>query len=420
MAINGSIAMPKITINELIAPVYDEMLFDILDHKHTHYVATGGRGGLKSSFFSLSIILLITSPENKNVHAVIFRKVANTLRDSVYSQMCFAIELLQMTHLFSFKVSPMEITYLKTGQKILFRGLDAPEKIKSIKAPFGYFGITWFEELDSFHGRAEIRSVLQSTMRGKDGRFWAFESFNPPISAANWCNKDLLTIDPDRLIIKTDYRDVPVEWLSQQFFDEAEKLKAVNERAYNHEYLGIPTGTGGNVFENVTIREITGDEIDTFNYFYYGLDFGYFPDCAAFVGVSYNPNQRKLYIFTELKRYKTSNLELAELLNEYINCQIIADSAEPKSISDFKSYGFNMRGCEKGAGSVEYSIKWLQSLTEIVIDNVRCPNATEEFLNYEYERTKDGEIISGYPDKNNHFIDSCRYALNSIWRKRGQ
>ena len=143
--------MPKITLNDLIIEKHDQLLFDVLDHKYTHYTLYGGRGGVKSSFIGIAIILLIT--QNPETHAIIFRKVANTLRDSVYAQVCSAISLLQMDRFFKRTVSPMELTYIKTGQKILFRGLDEPEKIKSIKAPFGSFGITWFEELDSFRGR---------------------------------------------------------------------------------------------------------------------------------------------------------------------------------------------------------------------------------------------------------------------------
>src|SRR5699024_210756 len=99
---------------------------------------------------------------------------------------------------------------------------------------------------------------------------------------------------------------------------------------------------------------------------------------------------------------------------------VTCDSAEPKSIGDYKSYGLLARGAEKGPGSVDYSMKWLQSLTEIIIDNARCPHTAEEFLSYEYERDKEGNVVSGYPDKDNHAIDMARYATNPIWKRRGQ
>ena len=408
----------EITLDDLIIPKYDALLDDVLDHEYTHYTLYGGRGSTKSSFISIAIILLIT--QNSNLHAVVFRKMGNTLRDSVYSQISFAISILQLDAYFKRTVSPMEITYLPTGQKILFRGIDEPEKIKSIKAPFGNFGITWFEELDQYHGREEIRTVLQSTMRGKGGKFWNFESFNPPISRNNWANMDLLQTRPDRLIIKTNYLDVPVDWLSEQFFTEAELLKETNPRAYEHEYMGEAVGTGGNVFENVKTRDITDDELSQFDRLYYGLDWGYYPDPYHFAEMQYSAAQRSLYIYREKRAWKSSNENTARELADYKGVQITADSAEPKSVADFRAWGFNMQGAIKGPNSVDYSMKWLQSLNEIIIDPARCPYTASEFLSYEYERNKDNEVISGYPDRDNHSIDAVRYAMESVWRMRGK
>lgn len=410
--------MPKIYLQDLIIPKHDELLFDVLDHKHTHYTLYGGRGSAKSTFISIAVVLLIT--QHKDTHAIVFRKVANTLRDSVYAQISYAISLLGLDAHFKRTVSPMEMTYLPTGQKILFRGLDQPEKIKSIKAPFGYFGITWEEEIDQFRGREEIRMVLQSTMRGENGVFWNFESFNPPISAANWANKDLLIKRDDRLIAESCYLDVPAKWLSEQFMEEAKQLQAINERAYRHEYLGEPVGTGTNVFENLTVREITDDEIKTMGHFYYGLDFGWYPDPTAFIGMSYNHQQQMLYIVKEIYRHKTPLEEISVLLEPYRSDIIVADSAEPRSINTLRSLGNTILGAEKGAGSINFSMKWLQSLREIVIDPVRCPKATNEWQSYEYEKDKNGDVISGYPDGDVHSIDAVRYALQNEWRKYPQ
>ena len=148
-----------IYLNDLISENYDEILNDILDHDHTHYIFKGGRGSCKSSFISIVIILLMIQPENKDKHCVIFRKTANTLRDSVYSQMQFAITSLGLDKYFTYTVSPMKITFIKTGQTIIFRGVDDKMKLKSLKAPFGYFGISWLEECDTFSGMEEIRKT---------------------------------------------------------------------------------------------------------------------------------------------------------------------------------------------------------------------------------------------------------------------
>lgn len=144
---------------------------------------------------------------------------------------------------------------------------------------------------------------------------------------------------------------------------------------------------------------------------------GGFPDPVVFVGMSYNPNQQTLYIFKEIFRNKTSNEDFAVLIEEHKKDKIIADSAEPKSIAKFRSMGFSIVGATKGPGSVEYSMKWLQSLKEIVIDSARCPQTVEEWASYEYIKDKDGNVISGYPDKNNHSIDAVRYALQNAWSR---
>lgn len=413
--------MSEVRLSKLLGPSFHEFAHDVLMHGHTHYDLSGGRGSLKSSTVSLLVPLLLI--QNPNMHALVMRKVGNTLRDSVYSQYMWAIGELGMSEYWSAKISPMELIYKPTGQKIMFRGADDPMKIKSIKVPFGYIAITHFEEKDQFAGRKELRTILQSTMRG-GSTYWNFESYNPPISRDNWANLDSLEQREDRLCHHSTYLEAPPEWLGEQFLSEAELLKETNERAYRHEYLGEATGTGSEVFENLEVREITDDEINNFDSIYMGLDFGFYPDPAHWCKLCYNPAQRKIYIFDELRAYKTGNAELWERLKEEKGVResdlIIADSAEPKSIADFRSYGSMMRGTVKGPDSRAYSFKWLQALSAIVIDPERCPEAAREFVSYEYMRTADDEIISGYPDADDHSIDSVRYALNPVWRRKGQ
>jgi len=406
---------------EHIIPKYYDLLEDILDHKHTHYKLFGGRGSTKSSFISIAIPLLLIS--NPSIHACVFRKVGNTLKSSVYGQIQWGIDQLGLWEYFRMKVNPMEMIFVPTGQKIMFFGLDDPGKIKSIKLPFGYIGITWFEEEDQYSGEEELRKVTQSTMRGGD-KFWDFRSFNPPISAANWANKDVLIPRDDTLCVKSCYLDVPKDWLGQAFFDEAEWLKEINPKAYQHEYLGDAIGDGGNVFENAKLVQFSDEQVKTFDKIYYGMDFGWYPDPTVWVKCYYNSNHHDLYIFDEYVANKKRNEEIwADLQNikgVTTSDLIVADSAEPKSIADFRAYGSNMRGVEKGQNSVDYSIKWLQALNHIYIDPVRCPFTAEEFIEYEYERDKDDNVVSAYPDANNHSIDATRYATSYIWKRRGQ
>lgn len=404
----------------LIAPAFSSVLFDVLEHEHSEYVFPGGRGSTKSSFVSLVIMDLIM--KNENMHACVLRNVGNTLKDSVYSQIIWAISSLGLDDEFTYTKSPLEITRISTGQKIFFRGADDPNKIKSIKPPFGFIGILWFEELDQFTGEENVRKIEQSVIRGGDVAY-KFKSFNPPKSANNWANKYIKTPRPDRLVTESTYLTVPQKWLGKPFLDDAEFLKATNPIAYENEYMGVANGTGGNVFDNVVISEITNSQIQQFDRVYNGVDWGWYPDLYAFVRVQYEPAQHTLYIWQEYTCNKQSNETTAKKLFELgitENDLITCDSAEKKSVSDYRAYGLFARAAEKGPNSREYSYKWLQSLSKIVIDNKRCPIAAQEFLDYEYERDKEGNVISGYPDGNDHVIDAVRYATERIWKKRGQ
>lgn len=412
--------MSDILLSSVLGPAFYGLAHDVFRHGHTHYDLAGGRGSLKSSCVSLLVPLLLI--QHPDAHALVLRKVANTIRDSVYAQYLWAIGELGMAAYWSAKVQPLELVYKPTGQKIMFRGADDPMKIKSIKVPFGYIAITHFEEKDQFAGRAEIRTILQSTMRG-GSTFWNFESYNPPLSRDNWANKDSLEQRPDRLCHHSTYLDAPPEWLGEQFLAEAEYLQQTNERAYRHEYLGEAIGTGGNVFENLDIRPITPEERAAFDRVRCGVDWGYFPDPWAFNRCHYDAARRVLYIFDELTALRQGNRETADLLLAHGLTRadlITADSAEPKSVADYNKFGLRCMGARKGPGSVEYSMKWLQSLVSIVIDPAACPDTAKEFLGYEYERTKDGEFVSGYPDRDNHHIDAVRYATEPVWQVPGQ
>lgn len=433
----------NISLQDSIIPMYDDVLEDIFEHNHTHYVFPGGRGSTKSSFVGgVSIPLLIM--QNPQIHAVCFRKVANTIQTSIFPQVVWGIYKLGVESLFKIpKTYSTPITYIPTGQKIMFFGLDDPMKVKSIKLPFGYIGITWFEELDQFSGENELRTVTQSTMRGGD-KFWDFRTFNPPISKNNWANEyteDCEIYRQDNtLVVRNTYLDVPEDWLGQQFIEEAEDLKAINPRAYEHEYLGHAIGTGGDVFQNVEefdadapteIQDIHGEVIktvklsDTFDTVYNGIDWGFALDPFHFAKCYFDSRRLDLYIFREYRTIQSRNETVFKELYEdekLLTSEdlVTADSAEPKSIADFKAYGAFIRGAEKGPDSVRYGIKWLQGLRHIYIDKRKCPNTWREFTTYEYEKDKDGNFISAYPDMDNHSIDAVRYAMEKYYKRRGK
>lgn len=407
-------------LSELISPAFVDSHKAVKTGEINELVEKGGRGSAKSSYLSIELILeLIKHPE---CHAVVMRKIANTLRTSVYAQVCWAISALGLTRKFRCTVSPMECTYIETGQKILFFGMDDPGKLKSIKLPFGYIGLAWFEELDQFDGPEQIRNVEQSIFRGGSYSM-CFKSFNPPAMARNWANRYALEKKPGKMVHHSTYLTTPANWLGPRFLADAEHLKETNPTGYRHEYGGEVVGSGTQVFENLLLREIKDDEIKQFDRVTNGVDWGWYPDPWAWNRMHYDSGRKTLYLFDELTRLRTSNTETAKLIQSRIpeGERIIADSAEEKSVSDYKSYGLSCRGADKGPGSVNYSMKWLQSLRAIIIDPDRCPDTAREFSEYEYERDdKTGEVVAGYPDAANHHIDAVRYGTNRIWKRRGR
>ena len=405
---------------DIIADVFHPMIRDVRRGNHTEYILPGGRGSTKSSGISCIIPELLRN--NPDMHALVLRKVGNTIKDSVYAQLKWAISKQKLDKDFRFKTSPFEITYKPTGQKIYFRGADDPLKIKSIKPEFGYIGIIWFEELDQFSGPEEVRNIQQSAIRGGD-KAYKFKSFNPPRSKNNWANaytEEAEFKDDAAVVVHSTYKDVPKDWLGEQFLNDAEHLKDVNPDAYENEYMGVANGNGGNVFEYIEERTITDEEISRMDRIYAGVDFGWYPDQYCYLRTYYDAAREKIYLIDELYVNKWSNDKTAKWIKQkgYDDYTMICDSAEPKSINDYRDEGLPARGAVKGPGSIEYGFKFLQTKT-IVMDPNRTPNACKEIKAYEYPRDKDGNIISGYVDGNDHAISALRYAYEPLFNRRG-
>lgn len=405
-------------LSELIAPSFHAVHVGIKAGAYTHHWLPGGRGAAKSSFVGVEMPLGIMrdGAEGKMTHGVALRRYGVTLRESVYAQLMWGINALGVAHLWQSSVSPMALTYLPTGQKILFRGADDPMKVKSIKVDQGYIKYGWYEEVNEFEGEEKLRSINQSLMRGGED-FVFFYTFNPPKSARNWCNQYVAAEHPGTLVHRSTYLTVPPKWLGEQFLLEAEHLKRTKPTAYAHEYLGEVTGTGGEVFDNITLRPIAEDELGRFDNLRRGLDWGYATDPLAYNEGHYDKMRRRLYLFRELHQVRLSNRSAAGLILPWAGGgRITCDSAEPKSIAEVKDYGLRVVGAKKGPDSVEYGIKWLQDLEEIVIDPARCPETAKEFTGYELDRDKDGNFKAGFPDHDNHHIDAVRYACESDMR----
>lgn len=427
------------TSAELFAPVYNRAFNDIMnpEHKHERWTFPGGRASCKSSFISICIVLLIVLFPLLN--AVVVRRYSKTMRYSVFEQIVWAIKKLHLPisngKTPGFKIpksrtAALPIVYIRKNgaeQNILFVGLDDPEKSKSMKVSTGYIGILWIEEKTEVEP-GDLQNLKISALRG-GSVFYMFESFNPPSATRHWCNSELRIDDPRRMVIHTTYLDIPREWLGEAILHDIEQTKKNNFRAYQNIYLGIATGTGRNIFENVELREITDAEFESWETTLQGVDWGYYPDPFAYGCMHYDPRTNTLFIYDELYLLKHGNYEAFEATREHMeqsgmsiyNDRIRADGAEPKSVADWHEWGADIRAAYKGKGSRDAGFKWLQSLSKIIIDPRRTPHAADEFTLYEYEiDRKTGEVLSGYPEgQPDHFLALTRYATEKEWRHAG-
>jgi PBSX family phage terminase large subunit len=409
----------SIKLSSIIAPSFVDIHRDIAEGNHTFYKLDGGRGSTKSSFVGTEIPygIMKDAEAGEFTNALAFRRYKDKLHGSVFEQLLWGIDKLGVPHLWQETLSPLRLTYKPTGQQILFRGADSATKIKSIKTAKGYIKYLWFEELDEFEGPEKIRSIQQSVLRGGD-KFTVFYSYNPPRSQRSWVNDPTVFTMPGMLEHHSTYLTVPPEWLGEEFIIEAEHLKATKPEAYEHEYMGVATGTGGEVFANVKLQTVTQAEIDAMPRHRFGLDWGYAVDPFCFVACGYDRKKRRLVIYDEVYKVGLSNLKAAAEVKTHggTGKEIVCDSAEPKSIAEVRGYGLRVRGAKKGPDSVDYGIHWLQGLEEIVIDDKKCPNTAREFYGYELARDANGNLKADYPDKDNHSIDAVRYALEDDMR----
>ena len=402
-----------IRLSGLIAEAYRPLHRALRAERYGEYWLKGGRGSGKSSFIALEIVLgLMRDPR---ASAIVCRKVAATLRESVYEQLIWAIEALGVERYFRFRLSPLEIQRPDTGQRILFRGADDPGKSKSIKLARGYFKYLWFEELAEFDGMEDVWTIRASVFRGAHGRCATFFSYNPPREPASWVNGEALAPREGRIVHHSTYEDIPAEWLGEGFLAEAARLRAINERAYRHMYLGEVTGTGGQVFDNLRLRAISDEELAAPGPCLNGLDFGFASDPDALIRLAWDARARRLWVLGEYYGARTPVDGLAQAVlalcgRETVRC----DAAEPRMIAELRDRGAQAVAAKKGAGSVAYGIRWLQDAGEIVIDPARCPNAAREFSGYAYRPDGRGGFLAEYPDRDNHLIDAARYALEPV------
>ena len=410
----------SIRLSDLIPPKFHDVWRAAIDDNVLHVVCKGGRGSGKSSDIAHIIVQLVM---RYAVNGVCIRKTDNTLEQSVYEQIKWAIAEQKVEHLFKFNKSPLRITYLPRGNYIVFRGAQNPERIKSLKDSRFPFAIGWIEELAEFKTEDEVKTITNSLLRGEldNGLFYKFfYSYNPPKRKQSWVNKKYETqFQPSNTFVHaSDYRDNP--YIAKQFIEEAETTRERNARRYEWEYLGKAIGSGVVPFDNLRFETITDEQYASFDNIRSGVDFGYATDPLAYVRWHYDKKRNGIYAMDEYYGQKISNRKFAEWLKSkgYQSDEIFADSAEPKSIAELRNEHDIKRitGVKKGPDSVEYGEQWLDDLDFICIDPSRTPNIAREFENIDYQVDRDGNPKPRLEDKDNHAIDGTRYSFSEDMR----
>ena len=377
--------------------------------KGRYNVIKGSRASKKSKTTALRWIYLMMKYDKSNL--LVIRKTYRTLKDSCWTDLKWATRRLEVESLWSFKESPLEATYLPTGQKILFRGLDDPLKVTSITVDYGYLCWAWLEEAFEVNSEADF-DTLDESIRGElPPNLWKqwVISFNP-WNERHWLKKKFFDVsNPDILAQTTNY--TCNEWLDEADKRLFENMKINNPRRYNVAGLGNWGITEGLVYDNVHI-DYRFELTDMVNYkTVCGMDFGYTNDPTAFFIGFLDEKNKALYIWDELYENGLTNRMIYDRLVSmgYGKESIVCDSAEPKSIAELRGYGLRAKAAVKGKDSISHGIQYIQGLTIYI--HPRCVNFTTEIQNYTFDKDKFGNAINQPIDDFNHLMDAMRYAL---------
>lgn len=414
----------SVNLPEIIGKGYGE--FWRCDKRYR--VLKGGKGSKKSATTALNFIYRLMKYPGSNLLCV--RAVMNTHRDSTFAQLKWAQEKLKVSHLWQNTVSPMEMVYIPTGQKILFRGFDDVLKLASTTVSKGYLNFVWIEEAFEIKTEADFDKLDLSVPRG---------SVPPPLF-----KQTTLTFNPwsERHWLKKRFFDNPdsntsvfsTNYLINEFLDATdrtvfEKMKAENYRKYAVAGLGEWGVAEGLIYENWEILEFDKNELGitrnekgeitddkSWQYSsYFGLDYGYTNDPTAFIAMSVNPISKEIYIFDEHYKTKMLNCDIAEMIKSkgYSKERIRADCAEPKSNDDLRRLGINrILPSVKGKDSIINGITKIQEYKIYV--HPTCVNTISELSSYCFKTDKDENGLNIPEDSNNHLMDAMRYAFCDV------
>ncbi len=416
---------------DLIVKPYDDAWDDFASGYARELWMIGGRNSIKSTVAGYMVSAMVMGVEDLN--AMVLRKYQTNVRTSVFNQCLFAIakldELnpeLQIKRRWKINATSMTMTF-DGRRSIVFHGLDDPEKVKSEKPQHGYYGLLWMEELNQF-SKDELESVRKSVIRGGPvGQ--SIYTFNPPKSKSNWVNAEAMRPKRGRVVYRTSYLDVlrggHADWIGQTFIDDAADLKKADPKRYEWELMGVATGTGGEIFDNVVAEEFDPDALRASGAVEesWGQDFGFTNHPSTTIGELYDAKTQTLYIFDELIHFGP---RLDEIIAWAVKRglgekDVIADRAGDLAIAEMQRNGLaRTRPCWKSPnGWREEGLRWMQTRRRIVIHPKRCPYTLNEFTKYESDRYANGDVKEGYPKVNDDTIDGARYGAEA-WIKREQ
>lgn len=400
----------NVDIPELVGGGYDKFWRS----KNFYRVVKGSRGSKKSKTTVLNYVVRLLKYPWANL--LVIRRFSNTNKQSTYTDFKWACNQLKVAHLFKFNESLPEITVKKTGQKILFRGLDDPLKITSITVDVGILSWLWVEEAYQIESEDKFSTVVES-IRGSVSDPTFFKqitlTFNP-WNERHWLKRvffDEETRRSDTLALTTTYRCN--EWLDEIDRQRYEDLYVTNPRRARIVCDGEWGVAEGLVFENTRVEEFDIQKtVQRVKETTAGMDFGFTQDPTTLICVAVDFENKRLYLYNEHYQKAMLTDDIVKMLKDkgMQRSYISADSAEKRLIAEIRSKGINgIVPSLKGKGSIMQGIQFMQGF-EIII-HPSCEHTIEEFNTYTFKQDKEGNWLNEPIDANNHIIDAVRYSL---------
>lgn len=405
----------KIRLPEVVGKGYK----DFWNFKGRYRVCKGSRASKKSKTTALFFIFALMKYPGSNL--LVIRKVYRTLKDSCFADLKWAINKLQVNDYWSIKESPLEIIYIPTGQKILFRGLDDPLKVTSITVETGNLCWAWVEEAYEIN-REQDFNMLDESIRGvvEEPLFKQITITFNPWNEKHWLKKRFFDVEDEKNIMAKTTNYMCNEWLDESDKKLFEDMKKNNPRRYQVAGLGNWGIVEGLVYENWEEKEFDWREILNKRRkakAVFGLDFGYSNDPAAFFCGIVDMEQKEIYVFDEIYEKRMQNTTIYTSIEKlgFRKEIITADSEEPKSIEHLRGLGLiRIKASRKGKDSVNAGIQFIQDFKIYI--HPRCVNFITEISNYSWDKDKFGETVNKPVDDYNHLMDAMRYALEDYMR----